>query len=67
MPRYEFEVVEEYFLNGEHRYRLRVKGTNVIVNVSADTLDEAASKAAGLLDKTKAYRQFKGGPDGAQG
>ncbi len=55
MTKYEFEVVEEYFLNGEHRFRLKVRGTNLIVNVAAETLDEAASRAASLLDKVKAY------------
>ncbi len=63
MPKYEFEVVEEYFLNGERRFRLKVRGTNLIVNVTADNVDEAASKAAGLLDKTKAYKLLKGGAD----
>ncbi|MGC9071096.1 MAG: hypothetical protein ACP5HK_00130 [Acidilobus sp.] len=66
MPKYEFEVVEEYFLNGEHRFRLKVRGTNLVVNVAAASAEEAASKAASLLDKVKAYsllgdKEAKGG------
>ena len=52
----EFELVEEYLLHGEKRYRLRVKGTKLLVNVSADTLEEAMEKAARLLEKVKASR-----------
>jgi hypothetical protein len=59
MAKYEFEVVEEYFLNGEHRFRLKLKGTNIIVNVVAETPEEAASRAAGILDKVKAYKMLK--------
>ncbi len=67
MARYEFEVIEEYFLNGEHRFRLKVRGTNLIVNVSAETLQEAASKAAGLLDRTKAFRLLQEGGNEPKG
>jgi hypothetical protein len=59
LPKYEFELVEEYFLEGEHRYRLKVKGTNLIVNVAADTLEEAASKAAGILEQSGAAEFIK--------
>jgi len=40
MAKYEFEIIEEYFLNGEHRFRLKLKGTNIIVNVVAETPEE---------------------------
>ncbi|MCG2872864.1 MAG: hypothetical protein L7G94_02725 [Acidilobus sp.] len=59
MAKYEFEIVEEYFLNGEHRFRLKLKGTNIIVNVVAETPEEAASRATGILDKVKAYKMLK--------
>jgi hypothetical protein len=59
MTKYEFEIVEEYFLNGEHRFRLKLKGTNIIVNVVAETPEEAASRATGILDKVKAYKMLK--------
>ena len=49
----EFEVVETYVLDGQRRYRLRVKGTNIVVNVAADTVEEAGEKAVKLLEKAK--------------
>ena len=49
----EFEVVETYVLDGQRRYRLRLKGTNIIVNVAADTIEEAGEKAVKLLEKAK--------------
>ncbi|WP_157463181.1 DUF1508 domain-containing protein [Caldisphaera lagunensis] len=49
MQKYEFEVIEEYFLNGEHRFRLKEKNSNIIVNVSAENVDEAAEKASKML------------------
>ncbi len=49
MQKYEFEIVEEYFLNGEHRFRLKEKNSNIIINVSAENIDEAAKKASKIL------------------
>jgi len=46
------EVIEHYTLLGEHRWRIRVKGTRIVLNVAADTLEEALSKAASMLEST---------------
>ncbi|MEB3773865.1 MAG: hypothetical protein GSR86_02920 [Desulfurococcales archaeon] len=53
---YEFEVVEEYMLHGERRFRLRVKGTRIIVNVPGESLEEAIERAKEVLEKVKADR-----------
>ncbi len=66
MAKYEFELVEEYFLNGEHRFRLKLRGTNIIVNVSADSIEEAAAKASGILDSVD-VKMFKQGAATSQG
>jgi len=47
----ELDLVEEYFYLGEKRYRFRVKGTNIIVNVRADSVDEGIEKAIEVLKK----------------
>ena len=56
----EFELVEEYILHGDRRFRLRVKGTNIIVNVTGESLDEALSKAARMLERMKFERLASG-------
>ncbi len=46
----ELEFVEEYTLpNGEKRFRFRVKGTSIYINVSASNPDEARQKALKLV------------------
>jgi len=49
----EFEVVETYLLEGRRRFRLRVKGTNIIVNVEAEDEEEAARRAMRVLEKSR--------------
>lgn len=66
MPKYEFELIEEYFLEGEHRYRLKVKGSNLIINVAANSLEEAASKAAGILEQTNAAAFINSNKEGSR-
>ena len=56
----ELEVVEEYVLLGERRFRIRVKGTNIYVNVAASSREEALSKALSMLEKLRADRVLKG-------
>ena len=41
----ELELIEEYELMGEKRFRFRVKGTNIVINVSAPSLEQAKAKA----------------------
>ncbi len=45
----EFELVEEYYYAGQHRFRLKVRGTSVIINVAANNLDEATEKAFEMM------------------
>ncbi len=45
------EVIEEYIIEGKKRFRVRVKGTNIVFNVSANSPNEAASRAAELALK----------------
>lgn len=51
--RIEFEVVETYMLDGRRRFRLRVKGTRIIVNVEAEDEEEAARRALSVLEKSR--------------
>jgi ABC-type branched-subunit amino acid transport system ATPase component len=45
------EVVEHYTLLGEHRWRVRVKGTRITLNVAAETEEEAFEKARRMLER----------------
>ena len=49
--REDFELVEEYMLEGEKRFRLRLRGTNIVFNVAASNLDEAIDKAMELAKR----------------
>ena len=42
----ELELIEEYDLMGEKRFRFLIKGTNIVINVSAPSLEQARVKAA---------------------
>jgi hypothetical protein len=45
----DLEFVEEYTLpTGEKRFRFRIKGSSIYINVSADSRDEARRKALSL-------------------
>ncbi len=54
----EFELVEEYYYAGQHRFRLKVRGTSITVNVAADNLDEAVEKAFEILRSSGALRNL---------
>ena len=58
--RIELEVVETYLLDGRRRFRLRVKGTRIIVNVEAESEDEAVRKALGVLEKSRLVDVLEG-------
>ncbi len=47
----ELEIIEEYTLDGKKRFRIRIKGLNIVFNLSASSPHEAASKAAELAVK----------------
>ena len=53
---YDLEVVDEYILQGERRFRVRVKGTRIVVNVAADSVGEALEKAKVILDRVDAEK-----------
>ena len=55
----EFEVIEEYLLEGEHRFRIRVRGTKLVFNLHANTREEALNKAKILYDKLKEKLEVK--------
>ncbi len=49
----DLEIIEEYIIEGQRRYRVRLKGTNIIVNVEAQNDEEALRKVAELMVKLK--------------
>jgi len=49
ISRNELKVVEVYELFNEKRYRIRVEGTNIVINVSATNEEEAVRKALSIL------------------
>ncbi len=55
----ELEVVETYELLGEKRYRIRVKGTIVYVNVAANSEEEAKKKAIEMLKSMELDKVLK--------
>lgn len=46
---YELSIVEEYELLGEKRYRLRIGGTSIYINVAASSPEEALEKAKKMI------------------
>lgn len=48
----ELKVIETYELYGDRRYRICVKDTNIVVNVSASSESEALEKAVAILLQT---------------
>ncbi len=55
----ELEVVEQYELLGEKRYRLRIKGTSIYLNVSASNEKEALDKASKMIKELRLDRLVK--------
>ncbi len=49
----DLEIIEEYIIEGQRRYRVRLKGTNIVVNVEAQNDEEALRKVAELMVKLK--------------
>lgn len=46
---FSLEIVEEYELLGQRRFRVRVKGTSLYVNVAAESREEALEKARRMI------------------
>jgi len=42
------KIVEKYVFLGEFRYRVQIVGTNIVLNVKADSDEEALNKASEL-------------------
>ncbi|MCE4604828.1 MAG: hypothetical protein F7B20_07705 [Aeropyrum sp.] len=55
----EFEIIEEYLLLGQRRFRVRELGSGIVFNVSADSEEEAIVKARELYDKVRADRAVR--------
>lgn len=53
VSRNDLKILEKYELFGELRYRICVKGTNIIVNVSASEDEEAVNKALEILARAR--------------
>lgn len=51
-----FEIVEEYVLLGEKRFRVKEVRSGIYFNVSASTRDEAIEKARSMFERIKADR-----------
>ncbi len=54
----ELEIIEVTYMESknpgsEKRYRIKVRGTNIILNVRAETADEAIEKARRILEDLK--------------
>ena len=45
----ELDLIEEYLYLDEKRYRFRIRGTNIIINVRADSVEEGVERAVELL------------------
>ncbi|MEB3845114.1 MAG: hypothetical protein LRS48_05495 [Desulfurococcales archaeon] len=45
------EIVEEIVIAGSRRFRVRIGGTNIIINVSAGTPEEALEKAQRIAER----------------
>ena len=59
MKNVELELIEEYTYAGQHRFRFKVKNTNIILNVAAESLDEGVKKAVELLKKLRLFEFSK--------
>jgi len=53
MKNLELEILEEYELLGEKRFRVKIKGTKIVLNVSAENNEEAIKKAKELIKKIR--------------
>ncbi len=52
LTREDFRVIEKYFFLNQIRYRVQVRGTNIVFNVQANSEEEALEKAVDLANKT---------------
>ncbi len=50
-------IIEKYVFLGQQRYRVQVKGTNIVFNVVASSDEEAIEKTIKLASKTGLSRE----------
>ncbi|OYT48519.1 MAG: hypothetical protein B6U85_02485 [Desulfurococcales archaeon ex4484_42] len=55
----ELELIEEYVYAGERRFRFRIKGTNIILNVEAEDVESGLKKAVDMIRKLKIIERLK--------
>jgi hypothetical protein len=58
----ELEIVERYTLLGEERWRVRVRGTRIVVNVAASSPEEALERAREVLERVGVRSLLEAGP-----
>ena len=51
LSRKDFVVIEEYSFMGQQRFRVQVRGTNIVFNVEAGSREEAINKAIALASR----------------
>ncbi len=45
----DLQIIERYYFLGEPRYRIIIRGTNIVFNVRADNDEEAYEKALEMI------------------
>lgn len=55
----DFEVIEEYIRHGRRVFRVRYKGSKLIFNVTAESEEEALSKARRMAERIQASRVLR--------
>ncbi len=57
----EVELVEVYKYEGipEKRFRFRIKGTRIYINVSAEDVEEASEKVKNIIRSLELYRYLE--------
>lgn len=55
----ELEILEKYELLGETRFRVRIKGTKIVLNVRAKNKEEALEEAKKMMERVKLNEVLK--------
>ncbi len=58
MPSLRVELVEVYTVGDSKRYRFKIVGTNLFINVEASSINEAVSKAYEIIRKLKISKEI---------
>ncbi|RLG84124.1 MAG: hypothetical protein DRO40_02375 [Thermoprotei archaeon] len=54
----DFRIIDKYLFLNQTRFRIQVRGTNIVFNVQADNEDEALEKAVDLARETGLSREI---------